>query len=75
MARYRLMLQSSAAHVAGLIWSSNKDITVLTERLGGVAITEIQGTSFLSPYAGQTLENIVGTVTTKVYNFDRWNTS
>lgn len=68
MARFRLVLQSSAAHVAGLIWPSHsKDVTLLTDRLGGVYITDIQGTSFLSPYAGQTLENVVGTVTAKVY--------
>ncbi|VDC02404.1 unnamed protein product [Peniophora sp. CBMAI 1063] len=60
-----LVLQSSAAHVAGLVWPVEKDVTLLTQRLGGVAITDIQGTSFLSPYAGQTLENIVGTVTAK----------
>ena len=74
VALYRLVLQSSAAHVAGIIWPAHVDVVALTERLGGISITDIQGTSFLSPYAGKTVESVVGTVTAKVHPTLRFHT-
>ena len=45
-------------------------LTALAVSVSAVSITEIQGTSFISPFNGKSVSNVTGIVTAKVRAYE-----